>query len=298
MNLPVPPGTSPSGRRGTFRVPVTGFDPVRAENLCRRLRPALPRAEVTVVAVSNAAEFGRDGRTVFLVPQGQDFPPRPALLPRVELGEPLAAAPPSGRRIVLPADTPAETLAAVLGLLAESERLRFRVRTLRRRSARRLRLACRDPLTALPNRRGRQRRLKRLPPHRGGLALLDLDGFKALNTRGSHAAGDACLQAFGKLLRTHLRKGDSAARWGGDEFVIHCPRITAAEMQAVLERLRAAWRTTHPAEVGPDRPSFSAGWTLFEATTAVDLRRAEHQAAEALRRAKLAGKDTSVRFTE
>ncbi len=60
------------------------------------------------------------------------------------------------------------------------------------------------------------------------VGLLDLDGFKAINDRFGHEAGDALLREAGRRLSANLRKNDTVARLGGDEFVL------------VLEGLRAA----------------------------------------------------------
>jgi diguanylate cyclase (GGDEF)-like protein len=103
-----------------------------------------------------------------------------------------------------------------------------------------------DVLTGLPNQRALSERvaieLARL--HRGAgslvVACLDLDGFKAINDRAGHAAGDRALQEVADVLREHLREGDLPARTGGDEFVLLLPDTDREQGRAALERIREA----------------------------------------------------------
>lgn len=71
---------------------------------------------------------------------------------------------------------------------------------------------------------------------------LDLDGFKQINDRHGHAAGDQVLRQVGALLRTCARQGDMAARLGGDEFVLSMvlsPQQADVTCRAVAQRLIA-----------------------------------------------------------
>jgi diguanylate cyclase (GGDEF)-like protein len=86
-------------------------------------------------------------------------------------------------------------------------------------------LAHTDALTGLPNRRGLETALAAALPHADAqrmqaVFMLDLDGFKAINDRLGHAAGDELLVAVATRLKSHLRHSDIVARLGGDEFVI------------------------------------------------------------------------------
>lgn len=71
----------------------------------------------------------------------------------------------------------------------------------------------------------------------GVLAYLDLDGFKAINDRFGHAAGDAVLRSFASQVSGQLRKTDLFARLGGDEFLIYVSLADASEAQPVVESL-------------------------------------------------------------
>jgi diguanylate cyclase (GGDEF)-like protein len=102
------------------------------------------------------------------------------------------------------------------------------------------RLARRDPLTRLANRRALDERF--LAPRTGELVLGigDLDGFKEINDRHGHLAGDACLQQVGAVLAEHARADDQVFRWGGDEFAVLLPATGADVAAEVFARLEAA----------------------------------------------------------
>lgn len=102
-----------------------------------------------------------------------------------------------------------------------------------------------DTLTGLRNRRAAEVELARLvvSGRPFGLIHLDLDRFKQVNDSFGHAAGDAVLTAVGQLLRSVTRAGDTAARIGGDEFLLllpACPDLPALTVVArrLLSRLR------------------------------------------------------------
>jgi len=72
------------------------------------------------------------------------------------------------------------------------------------------------------------------------LVILDVDGFKAVNDRLGHAAGDNALRVIGTEIRKALRVGDMAARIGGDEFALILHDALELGATAVLQRLKDA----------------------------------------------------------
>jgi diguanylate cyclase (GGDEF)-like protein len=109
---------------------------------------------------------------------------------------------------------------------ARTQELEAANAALRASEARLAHMARHDPLTGLPNRvlfrELLERERERADRHGGRFALLmaDLDGFKAVNDRLGHAAGDALLGEVGRRLSAAVREGDVVARLGGDEFAV------------------------------------------------------------------------------
>lgn len=109
-----------------------------------------------------------------------------------------------------------------------------------------LELARRDPLTGLYNRRSLGERLNdeferaRRYDSKLAVAMVDLDLFKDINDRHSHAIGDAVLQRVAELLSASIRKTDVAARYGGEEFVLVFPETGHDQAIRACEKLRRA----------------------------------------------------------
>ncbi|WP_018138877.1 MULTISPECIES: diguanylate cyclase [unclassified Thioalkalivibrio] len=108
------------------------------------------------------------------------------------------------------------------------------------------RLATTDPLTGLHNRLKGNHALEEaiLQARRDAspltAILMDLDHFKTINDQQGHARGDHVLRETGHLLRDRIRSSDTAARWGGEEFLILCPNTTAEQAANLAEALRHA----------------------------------------------------------
>lgn len=94
------------------------------------------------------------------------------------------------------------------------------------------------------------------------LLLIDVDGFKRVNDDHGHVAGDALLRAAGATLRSLLRPGDIAGRYGGDEFAVICPATGAGEATRLAEAYRAAVEAIVLAEAPDQRHSVSIGIAL------------------------------------
>lgn len=130
--------------------------------------------------------------------------------------------------------------------------------------------ALHDDLTALPNRALFHDRLRQLllTARRDGTAFallfLDLDGFKAINDRLGHRAGDLLLQQVAGRLRGTLRASDTAARLGGDEFAVLLPEV-AGMPEALLAGQRLLDSLQPPCMIDglPQRIGASIGVALY-----------------------------------
>jgi diguanylate cyclase (GGDEF)-like protein len=170
-------------------------------------------------------------------------------------------------------------------------------------------LAFYDPITELPNRALLEDRLRtalaRASRAAGGVAVLfmDLDRFKAVNDSLGHPAGDALLRDVAERIPRCLREADTAARWGGDEFIVLVPdlpgdRETAAEAVAVvIEKVHAALAKPALVEGQEVGVSTSIGVTLYpwDGTNVTDLIK---RADTAMYQAKDRGGNTYQFFAE
>ncbi|MBF8781925.1 GGDEF domain-containing protein [Pseudomonas fulva] len=132
------------------------------------------------------------------------------------------------------------------------------------------RLAARDPLTALYNRRALEMRAPRLledvsPARPGALLLIDIDNFKLVNDLHGHTAGDRLLVALSEMIRSLVPQGALPARLGGDEFVILLADASGERVMALGSLLRTRFQdTASRAFDTPEPVTLSIGATLFD----------------------------------
>lgn len=124
-------------------------------------------------------------------------------------------------------------------------------------------LARTDPLTGLANNFSFTETAEReiAVARRTGRALslvwIDLDGFKEINDRLGHAAGDEVLAQIGATLRRSTRRTDIAARMGGDEFAILLPETDKTGAGVIVEKIVAG--VAQNIEIDGRRVSMSVG---------------------------------------
>lgn len=123
-------------------------------------------------------------------------------------------------------------------LSARNERLRSLVARLNES-------AQRDPLTGLLHRGAGLARAEeaflaaRAEGRPFGVVLFDFDHFKGINDVYGHLVGDRALQRLAKVIEANARKGDVAARFGGEEFILFLPGADRAAAAAAAERIRS-----------------------------------------------------------
>ncbi|UUZ51704.1 GGDEF domain-containing protein [Massilia sp. B-10] len=133
--------------------------------------------------------------------------------------------------------------------------------------------------------------------------FIDLDHFKDINDARGHAVGDALLRHAAARLAELIRKGDTVARIGGDEFVVLLPGLGTNAVDAahhalmLAEKIRAAIARHFVIDGQSYQCSASLGATLFPGTgnTAHDLLR---EADTAMYRAKAEGRNSVVFYEE
>ncbi|WP_228717238.1 GGDEF domain-containing protein [Allosaccharopolyspora coralli] len=158
-------------------------------------------------------------------------------------------------------------LPALRDRITQAARTQLDHEALRRLVAQYASQALTDPLTGLPNRRHFEREFHRLAgtSRRTTLGMIDVDGFKAVNSAHGHLGGDLVLQRVAAILARTVRQGDFIARYGGDEFVVVLPDTDAATADDLDERLRRAVDGGGWDALVPGTPvSVTLGWAGLE----------------------------------
>jgi diguanylate cyclase (GGDEF)-like protein len=104
------------------------------------------------------------------------------------------------------------------------------------------------------------------------LIMIDLDGFKSINDRYGHAAGDVVLRAVGDALaRSFSRKNDMIARYGGDEFAVILSDTNFENCRSLIERfIQSVSAIAVPHAPDDVHPGCSAGFTDIAAEDTVE----------------------------
>ena len=160
--------------------------------------------------------------------------------------------------------------------------------------------ARKDPLTQLGNRlqlhedlemmRGRIERYG----HRYSAVLCDIDFFKPYNDHYGHQAGDEVLIKVANVVAEHLRSGDTAYRYGGEEFLIILPEQTLESATVVADRVRRAVEDLaipHEGKTPPGSLTISAGVAALLPEGDKDIEVLLKDADKALYRAKESGRN-------
>lgn len=178
--------------------------------------------------------------------------------------------------------------------------------TVQKESEQRLRrLAHFDALTGLPNRALLADRLEQAlgRARRSGkpvaVALIDLDGFKAVNDRYGHDAGDALLLTVARRMKASLRTQDTIARMGGDEFIAVIGELDSHdEIRRPMARLLAALAEPVELEQGTVRVAGSIGVSFYPQAGPIEPEQLIRQADQAMYAVKQAGKNGYRVFTD
>ncbi|MDD2180161.1 EAL domain-containing protein [Acidovorax sp. D2M1] len=164
------------------------------------------------------------------------------------------------------------------------------------------RLALYDALTGLPNRVLLARKLQecmaqaRDTGKQLGVAYLDLDGFKPVNDRLGHGAGDRLLVVVAARLTRALQPLDTVARLGGDEFVILMPGLSSVnDCERALERVMESVSAPYMLDMERVVVTASIGYTIFPQDDA-DADTLLRHADQAMYAAKQAGRNRFHQF--
>lgn len=156
-----------------------------------------------------------------------------------------------------------------------------------------------DQLTGLANRRAfdewlaEEFRRSRADDRPLSLVIMDLDHFKRINDEYSHLIGDEVMRVIADVLRKHVRAGDQAARWGGEEFTLTFHDIDGDQAVRISERIRESIERTDFGRLAPGL-SISASFGVSDSRRARSYEDLLRQADHALFQAKAEGRNRVV----
>ena len=126
-----------------------------------------------------------------------------------------------------------------------------------------------DGLTGLLNHTAAKSRLKAMasrlaPGAQLTVAMLDIDHFKSINDTYGHPVGDQVIRGLAWLLKGRLRTTDLIGRYGGEEFILALPDVSASQAFAVIDRIRQDFsKLPHAHACGALFATFSAGLASY-----------------------------------
>jgi diguanylate cyclase (GGDEF)-like protein/PAS domain S-box-containing protein len=139
------------------------------------------------------------------------------------------------------------------------------------------RMSLMDPLTKLGNRRSASLEFERMSTALRryhvpfGLLFMDIDNFKVVNDTFGHEVGDQVLAMVAKTLTNALRSADRVSRWGGEEFIVLVPGVTAPVFHSIAERMRRLVESSAlPIPSGMLRVTVSVGGSMAVQTDTLE----------------------------
>lgn len=158
-----------------------------------------------------------------------------------------------------------------------------------------------DMLTGLYNRRGFDRAVAQVmetfgPADTLGLVMMDIDHFKKVNDTHGHLIGDNVLKLLARLIKDHIKGRDTAARFGGEEFILLLPGTPAEGAFSLAEQIRKSLKQmkwiTKDTGVSIGTITISAGVAQYR--PGEDISELIERADKALYQAKNTGRDRTV----
>lgn len=157
----------------------------------------------------------------------------------------------------------------------------------------------RDSLSGLLNRLGFEEAFERMDTSLEApvaVILIDIDHFKRINDRRGHAEGDRVIREVSSIISRNTRAQDILARWGGEEFLLVCPRTSLAQAFQLAEKIR---HCIFSANYFADRPlAVSASLGVAELRQGESFTQLFNRVDECLYRAKGLGRNCTVLESE